>query len=109
MTSLLNVAGFLGTKAPMSSDISLILCVISLVLFILGAVQARQHQFKTHKVTQIRSLFILVFLAIVLFMLPVYPSFINGCIQFKITFLHMNRHTPTEIDRCFCGKILFLG
>ena len=74
MTSLLNVAGFLGTKAPMSSDISLILCVISLVLFILGAVQARQHQFKSHKVTQTVAI-ILVFLAIVLFMLPVYGKY----------------------------------
>ena len=46
MLSLLNIPGFLGTNASMLSDISLILCAISLVLFILGAVQARSRKFR---------------------------------------------------------------
>ena len=57
----------------MLSDISLILCAISLVLFILGAVQARSRKFRQHKVTQTVAI-ILVFLAIVLFMAPVYTQ-----------------------------------
>ena len=73
MLSLLNVPGFLGTSASMLSDISLILCAISLVLFILGAVQARLRKFRQHKVTQTVAI-ILVFLAIVLFMAPVYTQ-----------------------------------
>ena len=73
MLSLLNIPGFLGTKASILSDISLVLCVISLVLFILGAVQARSRKFRQHKVTQTVAI-ILVFLAIVLFMAPVYTQ-----------------------------------
>jgi len=73
MLSLLNIPGFLGTNASMLSDISLILCAISLVLFILGAVQARSRKFRQHKVTQTVAI-ILVFLAIVLFMAPVYTQ-----------------------------------
>ena len=71
MLSLLDVPGFLGTKATMLSDLSLTLCVISLILFIVAGLQAKNRQFKKHCPTQTIAL-VLVILAVVLFMSPVY-------------------------------------
>ena len=73
MLSLLDVPGFLGTKATMLSDLSLTLCVISLILFIVSGLQAKNRQFKKHCPTQTIAL-VLVILAVVLFMSPVYTQ-----------------------------------
>jgi len=73
MISLLEVPGFLGTKASMLSDVSLILCLIALILFIVAGVQARKRKFKQHCPTQTAAL-ILTILAVVLFMSPVYTQ-----------------------------------
>jgi len=73
MLSLLEIPGFLGTKASMLSDISLILSLISLVLFIIAGLEGRRRQFKKHCPTQTIAL-ILIFLAVVLFMAPVYSQ-----------------------------------
>jgi len=73
MLSLLDVPGFLGTKATMLSDLSLILCIISLILFIVAGLQAKNRQFKKHCPTQTIAL-VLVILAVVLFMSPVYTE-----------------------------------
>lgn len=73
MLSLLDVPGFLGTKASLLSDISLILCLISLVLFIIAGLEGRRRQIKKHCPTQTIAL-ILTFLAVVLFMFPVYSQ-----------------------------------
>ena len=73
MLSLLDVPGFLGTKATMLSDLSLTLCVISLILFIVAGLQAKNRQFKKHCPTQTIAL-VLVILAVVLFMSPVYTQ-----------------------------------
>ena len=73
MLSLLDIPGFLGTKATMLSDLSLTLCVISLILFIVAGLQAKNRQFKKHCPTQTIAL-VLVILAVVLFMSPVYTQ-----------------------------------
>mgnify|MGYP000957861102 CR=1 FL=1 len=73
MISLLETPGFLGTNASLLSDLSLLLCLISLVLFIVGGLQAKRRQFKSHCPTQTVAL-ILVILAVVLFMAPVYTE-----------------------------------
>ncbi len=73
MLSLLDVPGFLGTKATMLSDLSLTLCVISLILFIVAGLQAKNRQFRKHCPTQTIAL-VLVILAVVLFMSPVYTQ-----------------------------------
>jgi uncharacterized membrane protein YozB (DUF420 family) len=67
------VPGFLGTEASLLSDISLILCLISLVLFIIAGLEGRRRQIKKHCPTQNIAL-ILTFLAVVLFMFPVYSQ-----------------------------------
>jgi uncharacterized membrane protein YozB (DUF420 family) len=73
MLSLLEVPGFLGTNASLLSDLSLILCLISLILFVIAGFQAKNRQFKKHCPTQTIAL-ILVILAVVLFMSPVYTQ-----------------------------------
>jgi len=73
MLSLLEIPGFLGTKASLLSDISLILCLLSLILFVIGGVRARQHKIRQHGRIQTIA-YILVILAVVAFMAPVYSS-----------------------------------
>lgn len=52
MTDFLTSPGFLGTKATLRSDLTLVLILITAVLFNLGFFLARQKQFNAHRWVQ---------------------------------------------------------
>jgi hypothetical protein len=49
MTDFLTSPGFLGTKATLRSDLTMVLILITAVLFNLGFFLARQKQFNAHR------------------------------------------------------------
>jgi uncharacterized membrane protein YozB (DUF420 family) len=52
MTDFLTTPGFLGTKATLRSDLTLVLILISAILFTVGFILARRKQFKAHRWVQ---------------------------------------------------------
>jgi len=52
MKGVLNRSGFLGTHAPFISDLSLILIVLTAILFSIGWQLARKKRFKAHRWVQ---------------------------------------------------------
>jgi uncharacterized membrane protein YozB (DUF420 family) len=55
MSDFLTTPGFLGTKATLRSDLTLVLIVISAILFNLGFILARQKHFNAHRWVQTGS------------------------------------------------------
>jgi uncharacterized membrane protein YozB (DUF420 family) len=52
MSDFLTTPGFLGTKATFRSDLTLILILITAILFNIGFILARRKQFKAHRWVQ---------------------------------------------------------
>jgi uncharacterized membrane protein YozB (DUF420 family) len=52
MSDFLTMPGFLGTKATLRSDLTLVLILISAILFNLGFILARRKQFTAHRWVQ---------------------------------------------------------
>ncbi len=52
MNAFLNSPGFLGTKAPFISDLSLILILLTAILFSVGVQLARRKQYEAHRWVQ---------------------------------------------------------
>ena len=52
MKDFLNGPGFLGTHAPFLSDLSLILILLTAILFTVGVQLARRRQYETHRWVQ---------------------------------------------------------
>jgi len=55
MSDFLTMPGFLGTKATLRSDLTLVLILITAVLFNVGLILARRKQFKAHRWVQTAS------------------------------------------------------
>jgi uncharacterized membrane protein YozB (DUF420 family) len=55
MSDFLTMPGFLGTKATLRSDITLVLILITAVLFNVGFILARRKQFEAHRWVQTAS------------------------------------------------------
>jgi uncharacterized membrane protein YozB (DUF420 family) len=55
MSDFLTMPGFLGTEATLRSDLTLVLILITAVLFNLGFILARRKQFKAHRWVQTAS------------------------------------------------------
>jgi uncharacterized membrane protein YozB (DUF420 family) len=55
MSDFLTMPGFLGTKATLRSDLTLVLILITAVLFNLGFILARRKQFEAHRWVQTAS------------------------------------------------------
>ncbi len=55
MSDFLTSPGFLGTKATLRSDLTLILIIITAVLFNIGFILARRRQFEAHRWVQTAS------------------------------------------------------
>jgi len=56
MSDFLTMPGFLGTKATLRSDLTLVLILITAVLFNVGLILARRKQFKAHRWVQTASM-----------------------------------------------------
>jgi uncharacterized membrane protein YozB (DUF420 family) len=55
MSDFLTSPGFLGTKATLRSDLTLVLILVSAILFNIGFVLARRKQFEAHRWVQTSS------------------------------------------------------
>jgi uncharacterized membrane protein YozB (DUF420 family) len=55
MSDFLTTPGFLGTKATLRSDLTLVLILITAVLFTFGFILARRKQFEAHRWVQTTS------------------------------------------------------
>jgi uncharacterized membrane protein YozB (DUF420 family) len=49
MSNIFNSVGFLGTGAPLLSDLALILIVLTAIMFTIGWQMARRHRYETHR------------------------------------------------------------
>lgn len=58
MSDFLTTPGFLGTKATLRSDLTLVLILITALLFNIGFILARRKQFKAHRLVQTSSVII---------------------------------------------------
>src|SRR5512136_506948 len=52
MSDFLTTPGFLGTKATLRSDLTLVLILITVILFNIGFILARRKQFRAHRWVQ---------------------------------------------------------
>lgn len=94
MIDFLNRPGFLGTKAILLSDISLILIILTAILFTIGWILIRRHHVKAHRSVQtaaaalnavvVLSIMIYSFIAHILPGLPV--KFFEG--SYGVTTVH---------------------
>jgi uncharacterized membrane protein YozB (DUF420 family) len=55
MSDFLTTPGFLGTRATLRSDLTLVLILVTALLFNIGFILARRKQFKTHRWVQTTS------------------------------------------------------
>lgn len=58
MTDFLTSPGFLGTKATLRSDLTLVLILATAVLFNIGFILARQHRYTAHRWVQTSAVFL---------------------------------------------------
>ena len=58
MTDFLTTPGFLGTKATLRSDLTLVLILITAVMFNIGFILARRKQFNAHRWVQTTAVII---------------------------------------------------
>ena len=58
MTDFLTTPGFLGTKATLRSDLTLVLILLTALLFNIGFILARRKQFKVHRWVQTSAVLI---------------------------------------------------
>jgi uncharacterized membrane protein YozB (DUF420 family) len=81
MSDFLTMPGFLGTKATLRSDLTLVLILISAVLFNIGFILARRKQFNAHRWVQtsavtLNTLVVLISMvtSYIIYILPGIPS-----------------------------------
>jgi uncharacterized membrane protein YozB (DUF420 family) len=78
MSDFLTTPGFLGTKATLRSDITLLLIIVTAILFTIGFVLARRKQFKAHRWVQTTSVvlntFVVVISMVTSFMIHILPG-----------------------------------
>ena len=84
MTDFLTTPGFLGTKATLRSDLTLVLILITAVLFNIGFILARQKHFKAHRWVQtsaviLNSLVVIISMvtSFIIHILPGIPAKLN--------------------------------
>jgi uncharacterized membrane protein YozB (DUF420 family) len=94
MSDFLTMPGFLGTKATLRSDLTLVLILITAVLFNIGFILARRKQFKVHRWVQtsaviINTLVVLISMvtSYIIHILPGIPSKL-GQGDYAVTTLH---------------------
>jgi uncharacterized membrane protein YozB (DUF420 family) len=83
MTDFLTTPGFLGTKATLRSDLTLVLILISAVLFNVGFILARRKHFTAHRWVQ-TSAVILNTLVVLISMVTSYIIYILPGIRAKL-------------------------
>jgi uncharacterized membrane protein YozB (DUF420 family) len=84
MSDFLTMPGFLGTKATLRSDLTLVLILITAILFNIGFILARRKQFTAHRWVQTSSV-ILNTLVVLISMVSSYIIHILPGIPAKIT------------------------
>jgi uncharacterized membrane protein YozB (DUF420 family) len=94
MSDFLTAPGFLGTKATLRSDLTLILMLISAVLFNIGFILARKKHFTAHRWVQtgsvtLNSLVVLISMvtSYIIYILPGIPSKL-GQGDYAVTTIH---------------------
>ncbi len=94
MSDFLTMPGFLGTKATLRSDLTLVLILITAILFNIGFILARRKQFKVHRWVQtsaviINTLVVLISMvtSYIIHILPGIPSKL-GQGDYAVTTLH---------------------
>ena len=83
MTDFLTTPGFLGTKATLRSDLTLVLILITAVMFNIGFILARRKQFNAHRWVQTIAV-ILSTLVVVISMVTSYIIYILPGIPAKL-------------------------
>ncbi len=99
MQTLLNGAGFLGTSAPFHSDLSLILILISAILFTIGWRLAVGKHFEMHRWVQ-TSAAIVNTLAVLTIMIPSYIIYILPGVPAQVIGGQLWCHHGTRYHRC---------
>jgi uncharacterized membrane protein YozB (DUF420 family) len=94
MSDFLTTPGFLGTKATLRSDITLVLILVMAVLFNIGFILARRKQFTAHRWVQtstviLNSLVVVISMvsSYIIYILPGIPSKL-GQGDYAVTTLH---------------------
>ncbi len=94
MSDFLTMPGFLGTKATLRSDLTLVLILISAILFNLGFILARRKQFTVHRWVQtsavtLNTVVVLISMvtSYIIYILPGIPSKL-GEGDYAVTTLH---------------------
>ena len=94
MTDFLTTPGFLGTKATLRSDLTLVLILITAVLFNVGFILARRKRFEVHRWVQTTSVAIntvVVLISMVtsyiIYILPGIPAKLNQG-DYAVTTVH---------------------
>jgi uncharacterized membrane protein YozB (DUF420 family) len=83
MSDFLTTPGFLGTRATLRSDLTLVLIIVTAVLFNIGFILARRKQFEAHRWVQTSSV-ILNSLVVVISMVTSYIIYILPGIPAKL-------------------------
>ena len=94
MTDFLTTPGFLGTRATLRSDITLVLILVTAVLFNIGFILARRKQFGVHRWVQtisviLNSLVVVISMvtSYIIYILPGIPAKL-GTGDYAVTTLH---------------------
>jgi uncharacterized membrane protein YozB (DUF420 family) len=78
MSDFLTTPGFLGTKATLRSDLTLVLILITALLFNIGFILARRKQFKAHRWVQTTSVIINTLVVIISMVTSYYIHILPG-------------------------------
>ncbi len=105
MSDFLTTPGFLGTKATLRSDLTLVLILVTAVLFNIGFILARRKQFKAHRWVQ-TSAVILNTLVVVISMVTSYIIHILPGIPAK---LDQGDYAVTTVHGIIGAIALLLG
>lgn len=94
MSDFLTTPGFLGIKATLRSDLTLVLILLTALLFNIGFIQARRKQFKAHRWVQtsaviLNTLVVLISMvtSYIIHILPGIPAKLNQG-DYAVTTLH---------------------
>ena len=65
MSDFLTTQGFLGTKATLRSDLTLVLIIVTAILFNIGFILARRKQYEAHRWVQTSSVILNSFVVVI--------------------------------------------
>lgn len=94
MNNILNGPGFLGTNAPLLSDLSLILILITAILFTIGWQLARTKKFEAHRwiqtITACLNALVVLIVMIRAFIIHIIPGIPSKLLQgdYAVTTIH---------------------